>query len=215
MPNVDGLEATQQIQSAWGDTAPPIIALTAAASSEDRARCMAAGMDDYLTKPLQVSQLALALERWVATDVESATPVPTPMSVVQNPAAESSVPHDEGADPAVDFSRLTEFREFDDEEQSMTREVIALFVGDAPTRLAAIRAAVDSQDAPALARAAHALKGACSNVGAVGMLAVCSELEAQAHDGLMPADAAAQLARLEALLPRTCSALEQWLPPLS
>src|SRR5206468_6602693 len=65
MPDVDGLQATRQIHAAWGENSPPIIALTAGASAEDRARCEAAGMDDYLTKPLHVSSLAQALERWV------------------------------------------------------------------------------------------------------------------------------------------------------
>ena len=54
MPDVDGLQATEQIQLAWGRQAPPVIALTAAASAEDRARCEAAGMQDYLTKPAGV-----------------------------------------------------------------------------------------------------------------------------------------------------------------
>ncbi|MDP3605315.1 MAG: response regulator, partial [Polaromonas sp.] len=65
MPRMNGFQATQQIQTMMGSTAPPIIALTAAASPEDRARCAAAGMDDYLTKPLHVAALAQALERWL------------------------------------------------------------------------------------------------------------------------------------------------------
>ncbi|MGH6627095.1 MAG: response regulator [Burkholderiaceae bacterium] len=72
MPEVDGLQATRQIQTAWGAQAPPIIALTAAASAEDQMRCEAAGMDDYLTKPLQVAALALALEKWVPAKLPDA-----------------------------------------------------------------------------------------------------------------------------------------------
>ena len=63
MPDVDGLQATRQIHAVWGKRAPPIIAVTAAATDEDRTRCMDAGMDDYLTKPLQVAALARSCRR--------------------------------------------------------------------------------------------------------------------------------------------------------
>ncbi|HSI54731.1 MAG TPA: response regulator, partial [Ramlibacter sp.] len=148
MPEVDGLQATQQIQAAWGAQSPPIIALTAAASAEDRLRCEAAGMDDYLTKPLHVAALAIALERWVS---QGAARPETPAQ----PAARTAAPEA----PLMDFSRLEEFKEFDDEDLTMTREVIALFVKDTPSRLEAMDQAAQAQDAPALARAAHALKG--------------------------------------------------------
>ncbi|MBP7564574.1 MAG: response regulator [Burkholderiaceae bacterium] len=213
MPNVDGLQATQQIKSDWGVSAPPIIALTAAASSEDRARCMAAGMDDYLTKPLQVSQLARALEQWVATPAGGdAATVAVSDGVAARADAVAAVPPPSEVPALVDFSRLSEFREFDDDELSMTREVVALFIADAPARLGAIGDAIAAADAAALSRAAHALKGACSNIGAVAMLALCTSLEAYAREGTMPADAAGQFARLEALWPATRAALEAWLP---
>ena len=64
MPGMDGLEATQTIKQRFGRAAPPIIALTADAAIEDRARCEAAGMDDFLTKPLQVVELTRSLARW-------------------------------------------------------------------------------------------------------------------------------------------------------
>ena len=117
MPDVDGLEATRQIHAAWGKHAPPIIALTAGASAEDRMRCEAAGMDDYLTKPLQLAALAQALERW--------TVAPGP------DGRESGLPTSAPAAPPqlMDFARLEEFREFDDEALTMTREVIGLFHG--------------------------------------------------------------------------------------
>ena len=195
MPEVDGLEATRQIHAAWGSDAPPIIALTAGASAEDRSRCEAAGMDDYLTKPLQLAALAQTLERWTA---------------LSKPAS------DGGAMPAIapapappllmDFTRLEEFREFDDEALTMTREVIGLFLGDAPRRLQAIANAVAAQDAGELATAAHALKGAAGNVGAVAMQQAADHLESAARNG-MPADAAQRLENLHALWEATRAAL--------
>ncbi len=198
MPDVDGLEATRQIQAAWGDAAPPIIALTAAASAEDRARCEAAGMDDYLTKPLQVAALAQALERWIGQSRAAAAP-----------AAPVSAPAPLEAGAVLDFARLQEFRDYDDEDLSMTHEVIDLFISDAPERLRAIESAVAEQDAGALSRAAHALKGAAGNIGAVAMQEAAAALEAQAREA-MPADAAQQAARLRVLWERTHRALAGW-----
>jgi CheY-like chemotaxis protein/HPt (histidine-containing phosphotransfer) domain-containing protein len=200
MPDVDGLQATRQIQEALGTRAPPIIALTAAASAEDRQRCQDAGMDDYLTKPLQVSALAQALDRWI-TQAKPPVPQDDAAGAAALPAASESV--------LVDFARLKEFREFDDEQLTMTREVIALFQADAPARLDAIAAAVAAQDAPALARAAHALKGGASNIGASAMQQEADALEAAALQG-WPADAAQRLARLRSLWVATLPLLKNW-----
>jgi len=206
MPEVDGLEATQQIHAKWGDSAPPVIALTAAASAEDRARCEAAGMDDYLTKPLQVSALALALERWVVhrndpqRDADPATHAP---SGTAGTAATASA----GEAPLMDFSRLDEFKEFDDEQLSMTKEVIDLFFTDTPPRLDAMRHAIASGDARALTKAAHALKGGASNIGAKAMQQHADALEAAARDA-MPDDAKLRVDKIAELWKQTREALE-------
>jgi signal transduction histidine kinase/DNA-binding response OmpR family regulator/HPt (histidine-containing phosphotransfer) domain-containing protein len=224
MPNIDGLEATALIQQQWRGMAPPIIALTAAASAEDRVRCMAAGMDDYLTKPLQVAALAAALEKWAKAEIAphtterskpaaSVEPVVETEAVTAAPALPTPAIVDPMAPVIVDFSRLEEFREFDDEALTMTREVIQLFVDDAPARLAAIEAAVQGNDADTLSRAAHALKGACSNIGAKAMQEICAALEAQARQGAVPSAASQQTQDLRLLWPRTQALLEAWLPP--
>jgi signal transduction histidine kinase/DNA-binding response OmpR family regulator len=199
MPDVDGLEATRQIHAMLGDAAPPIIALTAGASLEDRARCEAAGMDDYLTKPLQVSALAQSLERWLAQrevrGEPAASPAPAPTS-----AAEA---------PLMDFSRLEEFREFDDEDLTTTREVIGLFAADTPPRLSALQAAVDAGDAGALAKTAHALKGGASNIGAKAIQQHADALESAAKEA-MPADARQRVQKLRDLWEQTRVLLDGW-----
>jgi len=199
MPEVDGLQATRQIQAALGVQAPPIIALTAAASAEDRLRCEAAGMDDYLTKPLHVAALAQALERWVAQGQAR---------LAQAGAARPAAAPDA---PLMDFARLEEFKEFDDEALTMTREVIGLFLADTPPRIEAIAGAVAAQDAAALSRAAHALKGGASNVGATAIQQHADALEAAAQQG-MPADAAQRAAKLQKLWEETRAALAGWAP---
>ncbi len=206
MPDVDGLQATRQILAAWGGRAPPIIALTAAASAEDRARCEAAGMNDYLTKPLQVAALAQAIEKWVQAGApKEAESGELEMSGAMLP----DVPQAEPDGPVMDFSRLNEFKEFDDEALSMTREVVGLFIADAPRRLDAIAQAITAGDPEELSRAAHALKGAAGNIGAVAIQAACATLEADAKAGLN-GDLVARLPQLRRLLDETRAALAPW-----
>ncbi len=201
MPDVDGLQATRQIHAAWGDSAPPIIALTAAASAEDRARCEEAGMDDYLTKPLLVAALARMLEKWVPV-AQGGPPVAAPVTDQGAFAAAAA----SGA--VMDFARLQEFRDYDDDALTMTREVIALFLADAPQRLAAIDAAIGAADSHALAQATHALKGSAGNVGATAIQQAASEFEALAAQAqALPPDAADRLARLRQLWELTRAAL--------
>jgi signal transduction histidine kinase/DNA-binding response OmpR family regulator len=218
MPDVDGLQATQQIHAAYGAKSPPIIALTAAASAEDKARCEAAGMDDYLTKPLHVASLALALEKWVRIDIvqEASDRPPGGEALASSHAAVPAEAAAASSQPAadrvlMDFSRLSEFREFDDEDLTMTREVVNLFLADAPARLEAIRTAIEANDAEALSRAAHALKGAASNVGAVAMQELCAGLEATAKAASVPSDASLRLDQLQDLWERTRQELAAWL----
>ena len=202
MPDVDGLQATRQIRSAWGGRSPPIIALTAAASVEDRARCEEAGMDDYLTKPLMVAALARMLEKWMPSGTP---PGAAPESGVAAPSATAAGPPRQ----VMNFSRLQEFRDYDDEQLTMTREVVDLFTADVPLRLDAIGAALAAGDAHALAQAAHALKGSAGNVGAIAIQQAAAELEALAADAL-PSHAQASLAQLRALWVQTAAALATW-----
>lgn len=222
MPRMNGFQATQQIQAMMGQKAPPILALTAAASPEDRARCAAAGMDDYLTKPLHVAALAQALERWLprmasAAEGSSKPAKPGPTLARATGPASQAKPQLDKPKPAValevklmDFERLAQFKEFDDDNLSMTREVIGLFVADASQRLKAIDQSIRADDPVALAWAAHALIGATSNVGAVAMQTVCVEFELEAKKGRIPLNAAQQFDRLQVYWEKTKGILSTW-----
>ncbi len=207
MPEVDGLEATRQIQAAWGAQSPPIIALTAAASAEDRVRCQEAGMDDYLTKPLHVAALAQALERWIAqgSSLESRPQPQATTGAASNSPTALAAPEA----PLMDFSRLEEFKEFDDDESTMTREVIGLFLADTPPRLEAMDAALAAGDAVALSQAAHALKGGASNIGAKAIQQHADALESASKEEL-PGDAQQRVAKLRELWEETRVALAAW-----
>lgn len=111
----------------------------------------------------------------------------------------------------MDWSRLEQFREFDDDERSMMREVVALFVGEVPQHHDNIRSALSAGDSAALSRAAHALKGAASNIGAQALSDACGTLEQSCRQGRWPANAAAaQVAGIIAFSDKTCQALEDW-----
>ena len=213
MPRMNGLQATQQIQSLLGSGAPPIIGLTAAASSEDRVRCLDAGMNDYLTKPLHVADLAQALERWVSGQSGKRTPCTddkgSPRAVVD--LQEIPVVSAEDEPALMDFDRLAQFREFDDEDLTLTREVISLFLADATQRVEAIAQAVRAHDAEALSWAAHALVGATGNVGAVAMQSVGIAFETQAKAGVVPVNAFHELERLQVYWHKTRAVLDAWL----
>jgi signal transduction histidine kinase/CheY-like chemotaxis protein/HPt (histidine-containing phosphotransfer) domain-containing protein len=202
MPRMDGLQATREILNVMGVGAPPILAVTAAASPEDRERCLESGMSDYLTKPLQVTALAQALERWVK---HSATPAPATAvmqaeaavgaaeppsavlpSAVLSSAALSSAAAPELAAPIMDFSRLQEFREFDDEELTLTRGVADTFLADAPARITAILKDLADANPQTLSHSAHALKGGASNVGAMRLQQIAGELEKLGKAGQLP-----------------------------
>jgi signal transduction histidine kinase/DNA-binding response OmpR family regulator/HPt (histidine-containing phosphotransfer) domain-containing protein len=209
MPEVDGLQATRQILSAWGERAPPVIALTAAASADDRERCQVVGMKDYLTKPLQVSLLAHTLERWIPADIAVTASVPVAAPPIGQGDQPPVSPVLAASVDLMDWSRLEEFAEFDDEAQSMTREVVGLFLADVPRRIGAIEEAWAARDAEELGRAAHALKGAASNIGALAVQAECAALEEDAHKGFPP-EMKARLDQLHQWLEETRKALDRW-----
>ena len=110
----------------------------------------------------------------------------------------------------MDWSRLEQFREFDDEALSMTHEVAALFAKEMPPRINDIELALTAHDSPALSRVAHALKGSASNVGAQALSEACGALEHCCLQDQWPDDAAAQVAGIMALADQTCEALKDW-----
>jgi HPt (histidine-containing phosphotransfer) domain-containing protein len=109
----------------------------------------------------------------------------------------------------VNFARLQEFRDYDDEALTMTREVIALFLADAPLRLDAIGRALAAADRQGLIEAAHALKGSAGNVGAGAIQRSATELEESAAQGI-PANADALLSQLRTQWNETKTAISGW-----
>ncbi|WP_231391910.1 hybrid sensor histidine kinase/response regulator [Arthrobacter sp. 35W] len=199
MPVMDGYEATKAIRTRGDAPHLPIIAMTAGALDEDRQRCLAAGMDDYLAKPVDYTALGDTLSR-----LAGAAPA------VVEPAVEPATAVDE-QHPALDPARLQVLRSLGPADGlGLLPAAVEAFRSDIPASLAALRGALADGDGAALGQAAHKLKGAAANIGAGAAATLCSELErGPAGSGPDGPDPTRVLADLEAELARVDSALEQ------
>ncbi|MFI7545487.1 ATP-binding protein [Actinoplanes sp. NPDC049599] len=200
MPRMDGFTATARLRSREqpGGTRTPIIAMTASALVADRERCLAAGMDDYLAKPVNPAELEHALDRWVHGDP----------AVPLLPAAATGH-HD---DPIG--RRLDELAgDRTGPERDLVHRLVESFLKRAPLHLAALQEAFERGDRTALEEQAHSLKGAAGNIGAAAVAAVCDRLEDTARSGPLPAGTARELDRLRAELRRAERRLRLVLTP--
>jgi HPt (histidine-containing phosphotransfer) domain-containing protein len=190
MPEMDGLESSRQIHARWGDDPHPhIVAMTANATLADREACLAAGMDDYVSKPVHLPTLVAALERAAASRPD-APPVPSASPNVTPGAARTpDIPTDV---PAVDRDAVLAAG-----DPEFMAELIATFLEDAPRLLGQLRDAVSSGDAVTVRLVAHGLKSNGAEFGAATFSDLCREMEALGKVGGLAA-APALLAQIEA-----------------
>jgi CheY-like chemotaxis protein len=188
MPEMDGLEATGVIRSLPGAEAQtPIIAMTASAFSEDRQRCLSAGMDDFLTKPIVRDELLEVVGRVFAG--QERRPRLTEAVHEPLPTAEPTERKDKADDreSTADSESLLDESILSTLEQHVGAEALSrmveAFVAEAQGRLSAIEAAIGRADHPALAAAAHALKGSAGTFGARALQADALALELAAKAG--------------------------------
>jgi PAS domain S-box-containing protein len=191
MPEMDGFEAAATIRRDEAGTGRhlPILAMTAHAMKADRERCLEAGMDDYVAKPIQPAELAAAIDRLVLAAGATAGPAP---------AAEE--------EPTVNRAAALERVGGD---VGLLGELAELFLRDCPQQLAEVRAAVVRGDVPAVRRLAHTLKGAAGTLGAAAAADAALRLETMARNNDL-AEAPPACAVLEAALARLRPVLSAW-----
>jgi two-component system, sensor histidine kinase and response regulator len=204
MPILDGLSATRALREREGEQGggrhQVVIALTAHASPAERDRCLAAGMDDYLAKPIRAPDLLATLGRWWAPPVLEAPPAPRPsVPAVTAPAA---------AAPAVDASVIADLREAVGE----IRDIIETCLKDLPLRLAELRAGLAAGDVQRVSAVAHGLAGVMGTLGARGLMRHASALNAKAKAGDLT-EAADLVAAIEAEANRATRELADQLDP--
>jgi two-component system sensor histidine kinase/response regulator len=164
MPVMDGMTATRKIREWETSGHIPIIALTANAMTGDRELCEAAGMDGYLTKPIEVERLRNILAKFGLEKPDAAA-----MYDVA-PVANHSVA---GAAPV----NLSEFQRLTDGDQAFAQELVSTFISSGEQQLTEIAAALAENDGAALAKAAHKLRGASANIHARGLTSLAERLE--------------------------------------
>ncbi|GAA2030067.1 hypothetical protein GCM10009740_19660 [Terrabacter terrae] len=217
MPRMDGYEATRVIraQEEPGQRVP-VIAMTASAIAGERERCLQAGMDDFLTKPIDVALLASTLQRWAGPGAiagrgllrDGAGPsaeAPTGAAAVD---AGLGSPVAEVGDGVLDLRRLEELGDLEPGDPSLLLRFIDRFGSGARQRLHELRDAHREGDAEGQGRVAHGLKGSAANLGAFALAAVSKQVEDLGSAGRL-ADASL-LDRVAEEVHRATSALEAY-----
>ncbi|MBN8629521.1 MAG: response regulator [Rhodobacterales bacterium] len=166
MPEMDGVEATRRIIATYPEGArPKIIAVTANAMEGDRERFIAAGMSDYVSKPIRVEALVRAIRSCLSG---------------QPGKMEEPMPEPTGE---LDPKALAQLLEVIGGDREALKELVRSFLEDGPDLVDRLRAAAAAGDADAMRRAAHTLKGSATDFGALGLAALCRDIEALGRAG--------------------------------
>lgn len=188
MPVMDGFEATVAIREieARSNTYSPIIAVTALAMSGDRERCIAAGMDDYLSKPIDIDLLKAKITHWLRTEVVFETQ--KQRRKVLRPNSPLTLVKSEPLD-------MAELEEFYEPEQ--LTDMMEMFVSDTDDMLKKVRASMEEKNSKLVAALAHEIKASCASIGAKNLARLCLYLEQTAcrHDWIEADETASSIER--------------------
>ncbi len=211
MPLMDGYEATRRIRANQELTLQPrIIAVTAHAMAGDSAKCLAAGMDDYISKPVKLEDLAAKIAHWEATPYGSEPPAPAAEPALPAPAST-----DPNQPPALAPDRLEILKNLDPESgTAFYRKLLETFAQSAEKDFAELRGYVVAGAWGSVKPKAHSLKGSSRNMGADAMGNICQEIEALSFDPGKPEAMQNALERLAAEFGRVCEAIRQELAAL-
>ncbi|OQW93092.1 MAG: hypothetical protein BWK79_12990, partial [Beggiatoa sp. IS2] len=204
MPEMDGFEATKQIRERWSapEKRPYIIAMTAHAMRGYREKCLQAGMDDYITKPVQPSELVSAIEQCprsqtlqnqAATDSKvpdtkntenSKVPYTKPVENLDNSmVADIQTGKMPENDTLITAMRAALVALIGEEEPELTHELVMTYLEGSDILVAELQTAIVEQDATKLAQAAHSMKSSSASLGATQLAELCKQLEQQGRAG--------------------------------
>ncbi len=205
MPEIDGFTASVEIRRREAERKQPrtpIIAMTAGVMQGDRERCLAAGMDDYLPKPVRVRVVALKLQQWVSGGPVSRVPTETTPHMSE---PDQSTP----VDPQpIDIHAIENLREMQvPGEPDVVLEIVETFMQGVPGHAEKLRGSLAGGDFEELGRSAHSLKGSAGFLGMREVGVICERLEAAARDGRGD-DARRLVAALEEALARAEAVLQ-------
>ncbi|MEO5932701.1 MAG: response regulator, partial [Duganella sp.] len=187
MPVMDGFAATTEIrrheQQRGRSRSLPIIAITANALQGDRESCLAAGMDDYLSKPFTQQALGQTIGRWITLPRVAAAPADAapenddPADRPEAPAAAIATPAP-APEPLINRQALENIRALSTGNgEALLERVLHAYLEDTPTHLRTLRSAIDSGGTVQMRKAAHSLKSSSANVGAYALAQRCKEME--------------------------------------
>jgi two-component system, sensor histidine kinase and response regulator len=172
MPGMDGYQATIEIrQRESGSRHTIIIAMTAQAQDGARERCIAAGMDDYITKPVRLETLSAVLGRWIPATADHAA-----ASLGSNNLPDCESINQETLNELRELSRCADDRD-------LIGELVDMFFGEFQPRIVSLRGALARGELDELADGAHGLRGACLSLGLSRMALLCGRLEMLARRG--------------------------------
>ena len=213
MPEMDGFEATRKLREWEGQQNVleriPVIALTANAMEGDREKCIAVGMDDYMTKPFTLDQLGALLHRWL--------PVLAKENKSEYARQKEESDHPENGndtekkqdDIRLDEAALEKIRKLQrDGQPNVVIKVIKLFLENTQKTISALESAISKGDNTGLQRAAYSLQSSCSTVGATDLARLCLELEDLGKSG-KAGQAQSRLSVLEFEYDAVCTALQE------
>ena len=189
MPELDGYAATRELRQREGFAKHTwIIAMTANSLEGDREKCLAAGMDDYVSKPAKPAALVAVLQRYADRAGQGAPVTPSPVPPPAAPPIPDAKPRPllEPLPPdasTIDLEMLSGFRDMDGDGdgESLLSQLIGVFLENSPKLLEEARSGLMDLDGDRLSRAAHTLKGSCSNFGAERLRVSCERLEEAGH----------------------------------
>lgn len=172
MPEIDGYQATTKLREkeALSDKHLPVIALTANAMVGDRQKCLKAGMDDYLSKPIKPNKLMNMIMHHVKTEtIQQTSFKQSEKASVKNKKSTAC-----DANPPVDMEHFNMFTDGDPNEE---KELLDLFFKQAELSMGELKSASEKSDHRAWEKAAHRLKGAAANLGAANLAQICADAE--------------------------------------